>query len=67
MRKLISLEHGDSQRSKSVLQCGEMHISSFGYLSVMVLGSRKYLRAKKIMLGTREPMIKTRKTLEREG
>ena len=25
-----------------MLECGEMHISSFGYLSVMVLASRKY-------------------------
>ena len=29
-----------------MLQCGEMHISSFGYLSVMVLGSRKYFARK---------------------
>ena len=25
-----------------MLECGEMNISSFGYLSVMVLASRKY-------------------------
>lgn len=67
IRKLISLEHGDSQRSKSVLQCGEMHISSFGYLSVMVLGSRKYFARKEDNVRNQRANDKDKKDTRKGG
>ena len=67
IRKLISLEHGDSQRSKSVLQCGEMHILSFGYLSVMVLGSRKYFARKEDNVRNQRANDKDKKDTRKGG
>ena len=57
----------DSQRSKSMLQCGEMHISSFGYLSVMVLGRRKYFARKEANVGNQRANDKDKNDARKGG
>ena len=50
-----------------MLQCGEMHISSFGYLSVMVLGSRKYFARKEDNVRNQRANDKDKKDTRKEG